>query len=74
MNKARRERVRSAIAALETVKETINDILMEEEMMLDNIPENLQGSQRYEDMESAIDYMNDAVLEIESAIDNLEEV
>jgi len=53
---------------LNTCLRLINDVTQEEESYMDNIPENLQGSQRYYDaedavakLESAADYVDDAI-------------
>jgi len=40
---------------------------------LDNMPENLEGSERYSTMESAIDSLDDAIDKIEEAQDSIDE-
>ena len=74
MNKRRRERVRQAVAQLTAVREELSDVLLEEDMALDGVPENLQSSQRYMDMEDAVDTLNEAIDDIDSAIDGLEDI
>lgn len=76
MNKARRQTLNKIIGALTEQAELLSAAAEEEEDYMDNMPENLQGSQRYEDAEenvadlkSASDYLNDAIESIQSAID-----
>ena len=49
------------------------DIMSEEEDYRDNMPENLQGSMKYDAAEEAIDNMQDAIDSLEEAIDSLNE-
>lgn len=44
-----------------------------EEDALDNMPENLQGSERYEKIEAAVDLLNDASECIDAAIEKINE-
>lgn len=39
---------------------------------MDNCPENLQGSERYEKMEDAVDNLNDALEKLEEAKEYIE--
>lgn len=48
-------------------------LLKQEEDALDNMPENLQGSERYEKIEAAVDLLNDASECIDSAIERINE-
>lgn len=72
MNAARRKQIEKIISELQDIQERMQEIENEEQEYLDNIPENLQGSEKYEKSENAIFQMQDASLEIESCIDNLE--
>lgn len=88
MNKARRKDLRSVIKAikdakarleevkaeqLEVIKDgALNDLKEEEEEYRDNIPENLQGSERYVKAEEACDALEEAVSSFEEAIESLE--
>lgn len=74
MNKDRRIRIGHIIELLQKALEGLRGVQSEEESVYNNFPENLQGSQRYEDTEQAIDTIEDAVSSIESAIESLEEV
>lgn len=76
MNNARRQTLNKIIGALTEQAELLSAAAEEEEDYMDNMPENLQESQRYEDaeenvadLESASDYLNDAIESIQSAID-----
>lgn len=68
MNKARRQQLNKWLQDLEEIKSELEDICSDEEYYYDNLPENLQGSQRGMDAEEAIDQMNDAVSSIDDAI------
>lgn len=67
MNKQRRERLRGALNGLESIANILQHICDKEEDCMDNYPENLQGTDKYERMEDAVDHLNDA-------IDKLDEV
>lgn len=74
MNKVRRANIKETVDLIERVKSMLEDILDEEQDYYDNIPENLQTSQRAEDSEDAISNLEDAISNLEEAINNLEEV
>ena len=59
MNKARRKNIQDVVNQLEDLKSTLEDLQGEEEEYRDNIPENLQGSERYEKAEEACDTLSD---------------
>jgi hypothetical protein len=70
MNKIRRKELEQVINNLKVMQDkddlyecidTLNDIRREEQSYYDNIPENLQYSQRASDSEQAIEYMEDAL-------------
>lgn len=72
MNMKRRKKLESVAERIAELSEELEMIQAEEQEYYDNVPENLQSSQRYEDseeaigmMETAIDYLNDAVDELE---------
>ena len=67
MNKQRRKEISDLIERFESLCGDVESILEEEEEYRDNIPENLQGSERYERAEEACD-------NISSALDSLDEV
>lgn len=65
MNAARRKALRKIASDLEELKAQLEDLQAEEEEYLDNMPENLWGSSRYETAAEAIDNMTDAVSGLE---------
>ncbi len=72
MNKKRRKEIRELINELEELKEKIEIVLEEEQDYYDNMPENLQGSERGEIAESAISELEESLDNIDNAIENLE--
>ena len=85
MNKRRRKAIHDIIKRLNEMLESKNDIdtsifedivdetqtiLDDEENYFYNIPENLQSGSRYEESESAIDKLEDAVSELEDIDDD----
>lgn len=73
VNNQRRSRLKQAVELLNRVSFMVSSVLDEEEDAFDNIPENLQGSERYEKTEDAIDCLNDASENIDAAIEKLNE-
>ena len=73
MNKTRRKSLVEIASKLEDIKAEIEALRDEEQDYYDNMPENLQGSERGEIAESAVYAMECAMDGIENAIDNLEE-
>lgn len=65
--------MKRASALLGTAFGLVSTALEQEEDALDNMPENLQGSERYEDIEAAVDLLNDASECIDSAIEKINE-
>jgi hypothetical protein len=57
---------------LEDIKDDVNLIMLEEEIYMDNIPENLQGGRRYSDAEDACDNLYSAIDSLEDAIGDVE--
>ena len=74
MNKARREMIRKVIEALDDARVMLDEIREEEEDYMNNIPENLTGSERYEKAEESVYNMEDAVSTLEEMVSTLEEV
>ena len=74
MNKERRTQIKKLTNELEDVKTKLKYILRKEEGILDNTPENLQGTDRYSESENAIDVLDDVVDGLESAIESLSEI
>ncbi len=74
MNKERRTQIKQLTNELEDIKTKLKYILRKEEGILDNTPENLQGTDRYSESENAIDVLDDVVDDLESAIESLNEI
>lgn len=72
MNKVRRKALAAIASQLEEVKGALEDLQFEEEEYRDNIPENLQGSGRYEQAEEAVNNIEEAVSSLEDAINFIE--
>ena len=74
MNNRRRTQIlTNALPLLDRVFDIVNNVCDEEQDALDNIPENLQSGSRYEKIEEAISFLEDAMDEIEGAVSNLQE-
>lgn len=71
MNDKRRGKLRRAIDFIERAYGIIDDIRYEEQDSMDNIPETLQGSDRYARMEDTRDALEKAYDYCDSAIDAL---
>ena len=71
MNDKRRSGLKSAIDLLIRASEIVSSVKDDEEDALDNMPENLQASDRYEKMEDAVAALEEAEESIESAIDSI---
>ena len=80
MNKMRRKELMEWIRKAkewavqgEELKDVLEKICSDEQDYFDNMPENLQGSQRGMDAEEAIDAMNEAIESMDNAIEAAEE-
>lgn len=73
MNNVRRRKLDKLIYFLNGLKYELETIRDEEQEAFDNIPENLWGSERYNNAENALDYLNEAFSDIENCIDNITE-
>ena len=79
MNNARRkilnnanDIVREALAKLSEALEMVEGVRDDEQDSLDNIPENLWGSERYEKSEEAVDNLESVISEIEDCMGSLD--
>ena len=72
MNKARRKALDEVISKIEEAKELLENLQAEEDEYRDNMPENLQGSERYEAADAAVDNMSSAVDALDEAISSIE--
>ena len=57
---------------LSNVTTTVESGCDKEQDCMDNCPENLQGSERFERMEDAVDNLNDALEKLEEAKEHIE--
>ena len=73
MNNKRRDLLKLAVQLLERASGYVSQALDAEQDCLDNMPENLQSSERYEKMEAAIDSLEAAIESIDSAKESIEE-
>lgn len=73
LNKEKRNDLSTARELLEKTKGIVGMVRDKEQDCLDNIPENLESSERYSTMESAIDSLDDAIDKIEEAQDSIDE-
>lgn len=72
MNKLRRKSLQEIFDKLSDLREEIESIKDEEDESRENMPENLQGSERYEQSETASYNMDEAIEYISSACDSIE--
>ena len=72
MNKQRRKDIDTLIQALEEIRTQIQFVLEEEQEYLDNMPENLQNSERYETAQTAVSELEEADGSIDDIIEHLE--
>lgn len=71
MNKNDRKELQLLISKLEDLRSDIENIRDQEQDKNDNTPENLQGSEKYEQREECIGYLEDASQGVDDIIDNL---
>lgn len=74
MNKDRRDRIKDTIIILSNCKNDIERIKDDEDDARSNMPENLETSEKYEQSEEASDALDDAMSDIQGAIDTLENI
>lgn len=74
MNKQKRSAIAEAKTKLSDARDCIMDVKMDEEGCIDSYPENLQNTETYEVMCSAVDALDEAIDSIEDAIESLDEI
>jgi len=72
MNNTRRKAIQVLIDKLEEIKGEIEAMQQEEQDYIDNVPENLQGGERYSQAEEAVSNIEYSVDNVQEAIDNLQ--
>ncbi len=73
MNNVRRKRIGEAMKHLSLARELLETVRDEEQEAYDNLPENLQESERGQKMEEAVDTLDTAVSDLENVESSLEE-
>lgn len=73
MNKQRRKELAEVIRQIEVARALLDDITGAEVYYKDNIPENLQTSERYQQAENACTNMEEAGEALEDVVCKLEE-
>ena len=72
MNKIRRKALQEIYDKLSDLREELETIKDEEDESWENMPENLQGSERYEQSETASGNIDEAMEYLSSACDSIE--
>lgn len=72
MNKQRRIVLEKLAGQITDAKDELENIMGEEEECRDNMPENLQGSEKYEKANEACNAIYEAISQLEEAISNIE--
>lgn len=72
MNKIRRKALHEIYDKLSDLREELETIKDEEDESRENMPENLQGSERYEQSETASGNIDEAMEYLSSACDSIE--
>ena len=74
MNNQRRIKLREVNIYINSILNMIESVRDDEESAFDNMPENLQGSNRAFEMEENIDYLDDAIDYLNDAVNSIEEI
>lgn len=74
MNKIRRKLLEEVSAKLDEARCMLEEVMNDEQDAFDSMPENLQGSERGEQMEEYIYNMQEGVDNLEEIVSNLEEI
>jgi hypothetical protein len=72
MNKIRRKALQEIFDKLSALSDELESIKEEEDESRENMPENLQGSERYEQSETASGNIDEAMEYLSSACDSIE--
>ena len=74
MNNTRRKELQKLLERIEDLKTDLESVKSEEEEYFENIPENLQSSERYDLSERSITSMEDALSSLEDANQSIDEI
>lgn len=72
MNKPRRKELDVLIEKIHLISEELECVMNDEEEYRDNIPENLQDSEKYTKADEACDSLQEAIDQLEESISNIE--
>ena len=72
LNEVRRNKLREVLRILTGAESAVEHVCDKETDCLDNYPENLQSTNRYERMEDAVDNLNDALEKIGEAKEHIQ--
>lgn len=73
MNKQRRKTLQELYDIIVEAKDNLDEVRDEEECYKDNMPENLQNSERYERACETVEALESALSSLEEALDYIEE-
>ena len=73
INNKKREILSSVISKIDDAKNWLQGVLDDEENCLNNMPENLEGSERYNKLEDAVDALEGAADKLDEAKEDIEE-
>lgn len=73
MNNKRRAQLGEAKELINKALAIASVVLDNEEDCMDNLPENLQGSEKYEKMEDAVSSLEELIEHLENAIESADE-
>lgn len=74
MNKERRKKINNIIDKIRKENDNLNNVLSDEEIAFDSMPEGLQSSERGIDSEEAIEIMQNSIETINEVLNDLEEI
>ena len=74
MNKKRRKEIENLRESISETKAKLQYLLDEEQQAFDNMPESIQESERGEEMQEIIEYMETAIDGLEEATESLTEI
>ncbi len=72
MNNARRKKLNTILEQIVEIHNALEEIKDEEQEYFENIPENLQSSERYEKAENAVAALEDALAMFDDIADNID--
>lgn len=72
MNNARRKKLNTILEKIVEIHNALEEIKDEEQEYFENIPENLQSSERYEKAENAVAALEDALAMFDDIADNID--